>query len=196
MPFCQDCGAKLDAGAQFCTDCGAPVLDVQEIGATQPASSELPPSRTDPEKIVAVIPNLMKVRGLFLKGPSWHHVVVTPDRVIVVQRSLKRLERYKQDIGIRGPDDDHYYLKSMTPGEILEENPESQVIPLVNLVNITVSKIVSYSSDGTQCHWQVLITTKKETLTLRTDYDEDPGKYFRNPELIEMLGTRLLLTEM
>lgn len=196
MPFCQDCGAKLDAGAQFCTDCGAPVLDVQEIGAIQPASSELPPSRTDPEKIVAVIPNLMKVRGLFLKGPSWHHVMVTPDRVIVVQRSLKRLERYKQDIGIRGPDDDHYYLKSMTPGEILEENPESQVIPLVNLVNITVSKIVSYSSDGTQCHWQVLITTKKETLTLRTDYDEDPGKYFRNPELIEMLGTRLLLTEM
>lgn len=196
MPFCQDCGARLEAGSKFCTDCGAPVLDVPGSGPAVLAAGESAQSPTGAEKVIAVIPNLMKVRGLFLKGPSWHHLVVTPERIIVVQKTVKGLLRVKQDIGVIGPDYEYSFMKSMKPERIIEENPESQVIPLGDLVTITVSKFVSYSTeDGTEAYWQVLLTTKKEALKLRTDYHEDPGEYFRDPALMQLLGERLILQD-
>jgi hypothetical protein len=186
----------LKAGSKFCTDCGAPVLDVPGSGPAVLAACESSQGPTGAEKVIAVIPNLMKVRGLFLKGPSWHHLVVTPDRIIVVQKTVKGLERVKQDIGVIGPDPGYFFLKAMKPERILAENPESQVIPLNELMTVTVSKFISYSTeDGTEPYWQVQITTKKETLKLRTDYHDDPGEYFRNPALTQVLGKRLVLQD-
>ncbi len=196
MPFCPDCGAMLNAGSKFCTDCGAPVLVVSRSSPSVLAAGESAQGPTRTEKVIAVIPNLMKVRGLFLKGPSWHHLVVTPERIIVVQKTVKGLDRIKQDIGVIGPDYDYSFMKSMKPEQIIEENPESQVIPLGDLVNITVSKFVNYSTeDGTEPYWQVLLTTKKEALKLRTDYYDDPGEYFRDPALMQLLGNRLILQD-
>lgn len=196
MPFCQDCGAKLEEGSKFCTDCGALVLDVPGSGPAVLAAGESAQGPIGAEKVIAVIPNLMKVRGLFFKGPSWHHLVVTPERIIVVQKTVKGLLRIKQDIGVIGPDYEYSFMKSMKPERIIEENPESQVIPLNELIMVTVSKFVSYSTeDGTEPYWQVLITTKKDVLKLRTDYHEDPGEYFRDPALIQLLGKRLILQD-
>ncbi|HOB59251.1 MAG TPA: zinc ribbon domain-containing protein [Methanoregulaceae archaeon] len=197
MPFCQDCGARLEEGSRFCTDCGAPVLDVPGSGPAVPADSDSGQGPIGVEKVIAVIPNLMKVRGLFFKGPSWHHLVVTSERIIVVHKTVKGLSRIKQDIGVIGPDYEYSFMKSMKPERIREENPESQVIPLGDLVSITVSKFVSYSTeDGTEAYWQVLLTTKKEALNLRTDYHEDPGEYFRDPALMQLLGERLILQDI
>ena len=196
MLFCQDCGARLEEGSKFCTDCGASVLDISGSGQAVPADGDSGQGPTGAEKVIAVIPNLMKVRGLFLKGPSWHHLVVTPERIIVVHKTVKGLSRIKQDIGVIGPDPGHFFLKSMKQEQIIEENPESQVIPLNDLMTITVSKFVSYSTeDGTEPYWQVQITTKKETLKLRTDYHDNPGEYFRNPALTQVLGKRLILQD-
>jgi hypothetical protein len=197
MPFCQDCGALLNAGSKFCTDCGAPVLDVPGSGPNVLAAGESAQGAGGEEKVIAVIPNLMKVRGLFLKGPSWHHLVVTSGRIIVVQKTVKGLERMKQDIGVIGPDPGYFFLKAMKPDQILAENPESQVIPLTELMTVTVSKFVSYSTeDGSEPYWQVFLTTKKEALKLRTDYHDDPGEYFRNPALTQVLGKRLVLQDI
>lgn len=197
MPFCQDCGAKLEEGSKFCTDCGAPLLEVPGRGGVPPTAPLSPGELAGAEKVIAVIPNLMRVRGLFFKGPVWHHLVVTPERIIVVQKTVKGLDRIKQDIGVIGPDYEYSFMKSMKPEQILEENPESQVIPLNELMTVTVLKFVSYSTeDGTEPYWQVQITTKKEVLKLRTEYHEDPGEYFRNPVLAHLLGERLVLQDM
>ncbi len=203
MQFCQECGNRLEEGSKFCTDCGAPV----QVGPdgpegpppvlTQPGADISDPSR--PEKVIQVIPNLMRVRGLglFFKGPVWHHLVVTSQRIIVVQRTVKGLERVKQDIGVIGPDPGYFFLKAMKPERILEENPESKVIPLNELITVTVLKFVSYSTDeGTEPFWQVQLTTKKEVLNLRTDCHEDPGEYFRDPALCQVLGKRLVLQDI
>lgn len=195
--FCQDCGARLPDGSKFCTDCGAPVLEVPDNGtALQPArESSGIPART--ETVVVIIPNLMRPRRLSLKGPVWHHLVVTSDRIIMVQQTVKGLERIKQDIGVIGPAPGHFFLKAMKPDQILEDYPESRVIPLEDLVNVTVTKFISYSTeDGTEPYWQVLFTTKTETLKLVTDYHEDPSEYFRDPVLRQTLGERLFLQDM
>ena len=197
MPFCQDCGAKLEEGSKFCTDCGAPLLEVPESGGVPPPTPSSPGQPVVAEMVVAIIPNLMRPRRLSLKGPVWHHLVVTSDRIIVVQKTVKGLDRIKQDIGVIGPDYEYSFMKSMKPEQILEENPESQVIPLNELMTVTVLKFVSYSTeDGTEPYWQVQITTKKEVLKLRTEYHEDPGEYFRNPVLAHLLGERLVLQDM
>lgn len=197
MPFCQDCGARLEEGSKFCTDCGAPVLEVPGSGPAVLAADESAQGPTLAEEVIAVIPNLMRVRGLFFKGPVWHHLVVTPERIIVVQKTVKGLLRIKQDIGVIGPDYEYSFMKSMKPEQILAENPESIVIPLNELITVTVLKFVSYSTeDGTEAYWQVLLTTKKDVLKLRTDYHEDPGEYFRNPALNQLLGKRLILADM
>lgn len=197
MPFCQDCGARLEEGSKFCTDCGAPVLEVPGSGPAVLAADESAQGPTLAEEVIAVIPNLMRVRGLFFKGPVWHHLVVTPERIIVVQKTVKGLLRIKQDIGVIGPDYEYSFMKSMKPEQILAENPESIVIPLNELITVTVLKFVSYSTeDGTEAYWQVLLTTKKDVLKLRTDYHEDPGEYFRNPALKQLLGKRLILADM
>ncbi|MCE5298139.1 MAG: hypothetical protein LLF84_04245 [Methanoregulaceae archaeon] len=123
--------------------------------------------------------------------------MVTPERIIAVQKTVKGIERFRQDVGVIGPDPGHFVLKAMKPEQILKENPESIVIPLGDLVNITVSKFVSYSTeDGTEPYWQVLITTKKETLKLRTDYHDDPSDYFRDPALHKVLGNHLNLQDI
>jgi len=197
MPFCQDCGAKLEEGSKFCTDCGAPLLEVPESGGVPPPTPSSPGQPVVAEMVVAIIPNLMRPRRLSLKGPVWHHLVVTPERIIVVQKTVKGLDRIKQDIGVIGPDYEYSFMKSMKPEQILEENPESQVIPLNELMTVTVLKFVSYSTeDGTEPYWQVQITTKKEVLKLRTEYHDDPGEYFRNPVLAHLLGERLVLQDM
>lgn len=196
MPFCQDCGAKLEEGSKFCTDCGAPVLKVPGSGPAVLAADESTQGPTGAEMVIAVIPNLMRPRRLSLKGPVWHHLVVTPERIIVVQKTVKGLERIKQDIGVIGPDYEYSFMKSMKPEQILAENPESIVIPLNELITVTVLKFVSYSTeDGTEAYWQVLLTMKTEVLKLRTDYHEDPGEYFRNPALMQLLGKRLILQD-
>ena len=197
MPFCQDCGARLAEGSKFCTDCGAALLEVTEReGPPQPAISS-PGAPVLAERVVAIIPNLIRPRRLSLKGPVWLHLVVTSDRIILVQRTVTGLERLKQDVGVIGPDPGHFLLKAMKPEQILEENPESQVIPLTDLLSLAVSKFVSYSTeDGTEPYWQVLLTTMKETLKLVTDYHDDPGEYFRDPALREVLGERLIIRDM
>jgi len=203
VQFCQECGNRLEEGSKFCTDCGAPVQvgpdgpEVPPPVRSQPGADISDPSC--PEKVIQVIPNLMRVRGLglFFKGPVWHHLVVTSQRIIVVQRTVKGLDRFKQDIGVIGPDYEYSFMKSMKPERIIEENPESQVILLNDLMMVTVLKFVSYSTeDGTEPYWQVQITTNKEVLKLRTEYHEDPGEYFRNPTLIQLLGKRLSLHNM
>jgi hypothetical protein len=205
MPFCTECGARIEEASDFCTECGARILPGRVPGA--PVSSSPPDcTRTadatelsGTEAIVQVIPNLMRVRGLgfLFKGPVWHHMVVTSRRIIIVQKTLKGLDRFKQDIGIIGPDYEYIFMKSMKAEVILGENPESQVIQLSDLMQLKVTKFSTYSAEeGTQYYWQVEVTTSKRNLTLRTDYHEDPGEYFRNPELCKLLGPRLLLQDM
>ncbi len=200
MPFCQECGSRLEAGSKYCTECGEPFTPVPDDSAVSPdapgqadeSSEDLPAA----EKVIAIIPNLMRVRGLgiFLKGPVWHHMVVTPQRIILVRRTVEGLERFKQDIGIIGPDYEYPLMKSMQPGKILDEYPESLVIPQKDIITMTVTKYTTYDAEeGTHYYWQVEIATNKQILTLRTDYDEDPGEYFRNPPLIELFRERLVL---
>jgi len=197
MPFCQDCGARLAEGSKFCTDCGAAVLELPESGEVLPTAPSSPGHPVVAERMVAIIPNLIRPRRLSLKGPVWHHLVVTSDRIMVVQRTVTGLERFKQDIGVIGPDPGHFSLKTMKPERILEENPESQVIPLTDLLSLAVTKFVFYSTeDGTEPYWQVQLTTRKETLKLVTDYHDDPGEYFQDPALREVLGERLIIQDM
>jgi hypothetical protein len=194
MPFCTECGARLAEDARFCTDCGVPVEQLP-VGAAgvQPFTDSTPPG---PETVMAVIPNLMRVRGLVLRGPSWHHLVMTSERIIVVQRTLNGIERFRQEIGVIGPDLESLFLKSMTPEQVLAGNPESRVIPLSDIVDVTVSKFVSYSTeDGAEPYWQVRLTTPQEVLKLRTDYHDDPEKHFRDPALVRLLGGRLSLLD-
>lgn len=197
MPFCTECGARLDEASHFCTECGAPVSP--GLVTASPASAIPSTEAAGHEVVVQVIPNLMRVRGLgfFFKGPVWHHMVVTSRRIIVVQKTVKGLLRFKQDIGIIGPDYEHIFVKSMKPDVILEEYPESQVILLEDLVHLTVTKFTSYSAEeGTEYYWQVQVATRTQVLTLRTDYHEDPGEYFRNPALTSLLGERLHIRDM
>jgi hypothetical protein len=146
------------------------------------------------EMVILVIPNLMRIRGLgfFLQGPVWHHLVVTSIRIIVVQRTLRRLEKLKRDLGIIGPDFDYPMFRYMHPDEILTENPESRVIPLEDLVSLAVIHYVIRSPEEADEHyWEVRIMMRDKPLTLRTDTNEDPRMYFRNPALVELLGERL-----
>jgi hypothetical protein len=205
MPFCTECGARLDEDSQFCTECGSQMSPVQASAgpvSPSPATGSREVAGTDvpgPETVVLVIPNLMRVRGLgfLLRGPVWHHMVVTSRRIIIVQKTVKGLERFKQDLGIIGPDYEHIFMRSMKPDTLLEENPESQVIPLPDLVHLAVTKFSTYSvEEGTDYYWQVVVTTSKQVMTLRTDYHEDPGEYFRNPALMRMLGERLHIRDM
>ncbi len=195
MPFCPDCGARLEAGSKYCTDCGARVPVDLDSGPVFDAAIE----STGAETVVAIIPNLMRVRGLgiLLKGPVWQHLVLTSQRIIVVQRSRKGLDRLKQDIGNIAPDYEFIFLKTMKPERILDENHDSKVIPLIELVALEVLIFSSYSTeDGIEPYWQVQITTKKGILKLRTDYHDDPGEYFQNPALKRLFGERLVLQEM
>ena len=197
MPFCQDCGARLAEGSKFCTDCGAAVLEVTEREGPLQTAPSSPVEPVVAERVIVIIPNLMRPRRLSLKGPLWLHLIVTSGRIIVVQRTVTGLERLKQDIGIIGPDPGHFLLKAMKPERILEEYPESQVIPLTDLRTLAVSKFVSYSTeDGTEPYWQVQLTTTKENIKLVTDYHDDPGEYFRNPALRQVLGERLIIQDM
>jgi len=196
MAFCTECGSRLDEPARFCTECGAPVSPGQDTAS--PVSAIPSTEEAGQEKVVQVIPNLMRVRGLgfLFKGPVWHHLVVTSERIIIVQKTVKGFERFKQDAGIIGPDHEHFFMKSMKPSAILAENPESVAIPLRDLEHLTVTKFTSYSAEeGPEYYWQVQIATSTQVLTLRTEYHEDPGEYFRNPALRSLLGPRLHLQD-
>ncbi len=202
MPFCRECGSRLEESSKFCTECGERVAPVQDNSAvTSHSPSQDGKSIEDvsaPEKVVSIIPNLMWVRGLglFLKGPVWHHLVVTPQRFILVRRTVQGIDRIKQDIGIIGPDYEYPLLKYMQPDKILEEYPESIVIPLQDLISIEVTRYGTQDSEeGIQYYRQVRLATKDREITLRTDYGEDPGEYFRDPVLIRLLKERLILED-
>lgn len=135
--------------------------------------------------------------GLYLRGPVWHHLVITSRRIIVVQRTLRRLEKLKQDLGIIGPDFDYHTLQYMHPGDILAENPKSRVIPFDDLVSLAVTHYIARSPDEDDEHyWQVRFTTRDQPLTLRTDTNVDPREYFRNPVMTQVLGERLITRDM
>lgn len=197
MAFCTECGARLDEATRFCTECGAPVSTGQDTAS--PTSAIPSTEGAGQEGVVQVIPNLMRVRGLvfLLKGPVWHHLVVTSERIIIVQKTVKGLERFKQNAGIIGPDHEHFFMKSMKPSAILEENPESVAIPLRDLEHLTVTKYTTYSAEeGPEYYWQVQVAAKGQVHNLRTEYHEDPGEYFRNPALKSLLRERLHILDM
>ncbi|MCU0629735.1 MAG: hypothetical protein MUF37_01100 [Methanoregulaceae archaeon] len=85
----------------------------------------------------------------------------------------------------------------MKPDDILAENPESRVIPLHDLVSFTVTKkILQSAEEGDQVFWEVKLLTKSGTISLRTDYDQDPREYIARPALLHLLGERLVSTNM
>lgn len=196
MSYCSECGAGVTPGSRYCSQCGIRQDDEPEF---RDPSRPTPVFIPDTERVIQVIPNLLLVKGfrLFVRGEGWLQMVITSHRIIMVQRTVTGIGKFKRDLGMEGQDYGFLALKSMKPEDILRENPESVVIMLTDLVKLRISKYVSLGDEGDQeWHWQFACSTRDEIRTYKTEDFMNPEKDLQNPEVIRLLGDRLDTAEM
>lgn len=94
MPFCTECGNRVEANEKFCRNCGSPLtIDAPVTSAppTTPAVSPLPPSAEvqGGEKILGIIPNARRSK---LFGYDTFTLIVTDRRMILAQLTAQMLK--------------------------------------------------------------------------------------------------------
>lgn len=192
MPFCTECGAKLDSHHKFCNNCGTPSIQ-QSSPAPPPTTNRAPPppppvqiQRATPvgEPVILTITGLKKMKRFgmydsFFLTASNQRVIVSPLTKDMINQSVKSAQeqaksegkgffgQWKAQLGTSFNYADMYLGK--TPDQVLAENPGSIMLPSNSISQVELKSKDEYRNDNNSSYYLLYLRTNQGVFEYRLD---------------------------
>ena len=187
MPFCTECGAKINPNHKFCHNCGTPTYQT----TTQPATPTPkttppppPPTRQVNDPILTTITVLRKMKSLgrsdtFFLTASSQRLIISPLTKEMLNQNIKEAQeqakaegkdffgQWKAQLGTSFNYADRYL--GAPSASVVNENPGSIVLQNASINQIELKSRNEYRNDSNTSIYTLYIRSSQGTYEYRLD---------------------------